>query len=161
MGPISRELYPACAASRHFKRNFIRHFPAKNVIAISYSKNAFVELTHISVQESDDLSARARVGRAEVFGVRAEGDALFDRPEHRCEEVVVRLDVLEGVGRTLRLRLVVRTPQERDDLTSGADVVRRERVLARSGGDSLFNSPKNRFVEIIIIGYIFCKGVFC
>ena len=92
-------------------------------------------------QEGDDLAAGAGIIGAERVGARAVGDTLFHRPEDRLGIPAVERDVLEGALGRLRLGAACSAPQERDGLSTGADLVRAEGGQGRAVGDLVQDRP--------------------
>ena len=88
---------------------------------------------------------RAAAGRIrlKVRLIHALDDAVLDPPED-CVIVVGRgIDINERIGRRLRLRHTVCTPQERQRLRTGADRLRLEVHLIHALDDAVFHAPEN------------------
>ena len=45
-------------------------------------------------------------------------------------------------------------PEERHSLHTGTNAIRREVIITRAGGDSIFNRPVNRFLIVAAFRYI-------
>ena len=106
-------------------------------------------------EESHDLRSGAiRVG-AEGRAGGSLGDVLPDRPQHRIGVVGRGLHIRERIA-AARCRGLLRTPQESDDLGTGAGHVGAERGVAGALGDAILHCPQHSVVIIAAHGDV-CK----
>ena len=105
-------------------------------------------------QERQRMRAAAGRIRLKVRLIHALDDAVLDTPED-CVIVVGRgIDINERIGRRLRLRHTVCTPQERQRLRTGADRLRLEVRLIHALDDAVFHAPENRVIEVVLLGHV-------
>ena len=104
-------------------------------------------------EEGHDLRSGAiRVG-AECRAGGSLGDVLLDRPQDCACIVGGGLHISKGIGCT-RCRGLLRTPQERDDLGTGAGHVGAERGVAGAHGDAVFYRPQHSVVIVAAHGNV-------
>ena len=101
-------------------------------------------------EEGHDLRSRAVVAGAEQTAADAGGDAVRRGPRDRLGVPGVRGNIAER-GAALCLR-AQRTGEEGHSLRAGAGVVWAEQAAADTGGDAVFNRPRDRLgVEAVLV----------
>ena len=105
-------------------------------------------LQDITIQECHDLRSGTGIIRAERGIARAVCNTVFDRPKNRISEVCARLHISKWVIDAGRCRFSFVTPKERDDLRTGAGVVRAEGRAGRAVRNALFHRPEDGIVVV-------------
>ena len=98
------------------------------------------------MEERDDLGSGTLGVRRELCFRSAGSDAILHSPEDCFVEVIVGFDIGEGALRGGGLRTAGGTPQEGDNLCPCAEIVGSELAVSGSGGDAVFDRPKDTFI---------------
>lgn len=110
-----------------------------------------MRLVECSIEEGHSLSTGAGFIGAEGGFAGAVGDTLFHCPQNCGVVIRVGLDVREAMVCVGGLRFALCPPQESDDFSSGAILLRAEGCGRGAVGDAVFHRPQNCLVEIIRI----------
>ena len=105
-------------------------------------------------QEGDDLGTVAQLEGAEGVGIQTVGDVLLVGPQDGLVEEVALLHIVEGILGGGGLGRTGSTPQEGDDLGTGALAIGVEGGGGSAGGDGFPHSPQNGIVVITVLGDI-------
>lgn len=136
-------------------RHAVRDGPRNSIGVVAVGRNIGERRgrTALAVQrtrkERNCLCAGADGIRVKRGGRGAVGDTVLDRPRNGLG--IVRAGRYIGeAGHALGLGRTGRTPQERDDMSSGAAVIGREQVIRHAAGDTLVCGPLYR-IKIVRI----------
>ena len=112
----------------------------------------------LCVQRAGEKRHRLRTGaggiRAECGGRRAGGDAVLDGPRDSLLIVAAGDHIGHASRGALRLGRAGSTPQEGDDLSAGAGLVRPKEAISDTAGDALFLRPLHSLLVIGAGGHI-------
>ena len=105
-----------------------------------------------SPDERHDLCACADIVGAECISARAIRNTGFHSPQN-CVSVIGCRNIHKRIC-SVRCGLVIRTPQERYDLRTGAGSIRLKRCSRCAGGNSVFHGPQNCLLIIAAFFYV-------
>ena len=153
-GGIGGKAAVACAGGhvvlqRPLDRVYCVDRNAAKVRELPHGHAAFCRRFLAAAQEGHSLGAGAgfvgREGRLRGAG----GNALTECPSNGLSVVGIRRNVRHVHG-VVYHRRTGGTPQERDDLRTGAGLVGAEMLVVRAGGDAFLRCPKHRIIEVIV-----------
>lgn len=109
----------------------------------------FLLVDDVAIQECHDLCARAGILRAEFRRAHTVRNAVLHGPQNGAAVIRASAHVGKRIARAGRRGLALVAPEERDDLRTGAGIVRAKLCRAHTIRDAVLDSPQNGLVIVL------------